>query len=231
MKALIRRIVPRPVAAAVSAYRTLRRSQAADRRLRGHALELTAAHIRNLRVVPGRAELLALLPRGGVVAEVGVAFGEFSRQIVDACAPRRLYLVDLWAPSSARYGAPALDAVRARLAPELADGTAEIVRAYSWDGIASLPERSLDWVYIDAAHDYDSVRRDLEACLPRMREGAIIAGHDYTRWSSQAIHRFGVVEAVNELCVRDGWEMLYLTHESDRHVSWAIRRMAPRESP
>jgi hypothetical protein len=214
------------VAAAVSTYRALRRNQARDRWLREHhAVELTARQIRNLRVLPGRAELLALLPRGGVVAEVGVAFGEFSRQIMDVCAPRTLYLVDLWDPGEARYGSPALDATRERMRAEIDAGRVQLVRGLSWEGLASLPEASLDWVYLDAAHDFESVRRDLDAALPRLRPGGIIAGHDYTRWSSQGVNRFGVVEAVNAFCAREGWEMLYLTHESDRLISFAIRKL------
>lgn len=232
MHALLRAVLPRRMAAAIAAYRTLRRNQAADRQLRAtHARELSAEQIRNLRVVPTRADLLALLPRGGVVAEVGAAFGEFSREILDVCAPRKLYLVDLWDPASGRYGTPALDATRARLAPEIAAGRVEIVRALSWDGLASLPDASLDWVYLDAAHDFASVRRDLEASLPKLRDGGIIAGHDYTLWSSQGMHRWGVVEAVNALCVRDGWEMVYLTHEAHRHLSFAIRKLPRAADP
>ncbi|HEV7590893.1 MAG TPA: class I SAM-dependent methyltransferase [Longimicrobium sp.] len=226
MKSLVLDLLPRPLAAAFRAYRTLRRSQAADRRLRrDHAVELTPRQIRDLRVLPGRAELLALLPRGGVVAEVGVAFGEFSRQIVDACAPRTLYLVDFWDPADPRYGPPALEATRERMREEIDAGTVQLVRGLSWDGLASLPEASLDWIYLDAAHDFESVKRDLDAALPRLRSGGIIAGHDYTRWSSQGIHRFGVVEAVNAFCAREGWELLYLTNESDRHISFAIRKL------
>jgi hypothetical protein len=210
----------------VGTWRTLRRNQARDRWLREHhAVELTPRQIRDLRVLPGRAELLALLPHGGVVAEVGVAFGEFSRQIMDVCAPRTLYLVDLWDPAEPRYGSPALDATRERMRPEIEAGRVQLVRGLSWEGLASLPEGSLDWVYLDAAHDFESVRRDLDAALPRLRPGGIIAGHDYTRWSSQGVNRFGVVEAVNAFCAREGWEMLYLTHESDRHISFAIRKL------
>src|SRR4051812_43834381 len=116
-------LLPRPVAAAVRTYRTLRRNQARDRWLREHhAVELTPRQIRHLRVLPGRAELLALLPHGGVVAEVGVAFGEFSRQIMDVCAPRTLYLVDLWDPAEPRYGSPALETTRERMRAEIDAG-------------------------------------------------------------------------------------------------------------
>ena len=38
---------------------------------------------------------------------------------------------------------------------------------------------SVDFCFIDAAHDYESVRRDICAWLPKIRPGGVIAGHDY----------------------------------------------------
>jgi len=49
---------------------------------------------------------------------------------------------------------------------------------------------SLDFVFIDAAHDYQNVLADIEAWFPKVK--GIIAGHDYS-WSSevkQAVHDF-----------------------------------------
>ena len=37
----------------------------------------------------------------------------------------------------------------------------------------------IDYLYIDAAHDYDSVRADLRAWGPKMRPGGLILGDDY----------------------------------------------------
>ena len=55
-----------------------------------------------------------------------------------------------------------------------------------------VPDKSLDFVFIDAAHDYESVLTDLELWFPKIRDGGIIAGHDYCE------HYNGVIKAVNE---------------------------------
>jgi predicted O-methyltransferase YrrM len=58
---------------------------------------------------------------------------------------------------------------------------------------AQFPDNSLDFVFIDASHDYDSVKRDIKAWLPKVRKpNGIIAGHDYCEvWP-------GVIKAVHE---------------------------------
>ena len=51
---------------------------------------------------------------------------------------------------------------------------------------------SLDFVYIDAIHTYDSVKEDITLWLPKIKKGGCIGGHDYSKaWS-------GVVKAVHE---------------------------------
>ena len=49
-----------------------------------------------------------------------------------------------------------------------------------------------DFVFIDAAHDYDSVKADIEAWQPLVKPGGILCGHDYADYCP------GVVNAVNE---------------------------------
>jgi hypothetical protein len=48
-------------------------------------------------------------------------------------------------------------------------------------------------VYIDAAHDYDTVKRDLETWSKKVKSGGFICGHDYNSNSWP-----GVVQAVDE---------------------------------
>lgn len=58
---------------------------------------------------------------------------------------------------------------------------------------AQIVPETFDFVFIDAAHDYQSVKADIEAWAPKVKKGGILAGHDYCRsWP-------GVMEAVDEL--------------------------------
>jgi hypothetical protein len=41
-------------------------------------------------------------------------------------------------------------------------------------------KQSLDFVYIDGSHDFDSVCNDIETWLPKLKPGGMIGGHDYT---------------------------------------------------
>ena len=39
--------------------------------------------------------------------------------------------------------------------------------------------KPIDFLYIDASHDYEGVKQDIENWSPHVRPGGIIAGHDY----------------------------------------------------
>jgi hypothetical protein len=63
---------------------------------------------------------------------------------------------------------------------------------------ASLYEdESLDFVFIDASHDYESIKRDIAAWFPKVKVGGLFAGHDY------APAYPGIVRAVNGLLAKE----------------------------
>src|SRR5262249_42141134 len=59
------------------------------------APQLGAEHLRDCVVLPERTDLLARLPHGGRVAEVGTLHGDFARQILSIVNPHELHVIDL----------------------------------------------------------------------------------------------------------------------------------------
>jgi hypothetical protein len=64
-----------------------------------------------------------------------------------------------------------------RLAPY--EGRSKIWRLTSVEAAKKVADGSLDFVYIDARHDYESVKEDLKAWFRKVKPGGIFAGHDY----------------------------------------------------
>jgi hypothetical protein len=62
----------------------------------------------------------------------------------------------------------------------------------------TFPDRSLDFVFIDALHDEASVTEDLASWAPKVKVGGLITGHDYCRQFP------GVVSAVDRWAARHG---------------------------
>jgi SAM-dependent methyltransferase len=63
-----------------------------------------------------------------------------------------------------------------------------IIAKPSVDAARDIDDESLDAVFIDGSHDYESVRDDLLAWIPKVKRGGILAGHDYQdRGVAQAI--------------------------------------------
>ena len=51
---------------------------------------------------------------------------------------------------------------------------------YSYNTDHIFPDEHFDVIYIDGDHSYDSVIRDLNLYMPKLKHGGIICGHDYS---------------------------------------------------
>ena len=69
----------------------------------------------------------------------------------------------------------------------------KLVQDFSYNVIDSYPNNYFDFIYIDASHEYDDVKKDIQISLPKVKENGLIGGHDYQpEWP-------GVVKAVKEI--------------------------------
>jgi hypothetical protein len=142
-----------------------------------------------------RGRLLDSLPKGGIVAEIGVWEGDFSQRILDVCQPAELHLIDPWeympAFSNTGFGkrknagamAEKYLAVVARFA---GDPRVKVHRGTSESVLPALPDGSLDWVYIDGNHNDPFVANDIALCLKKVKPAGIIAGDDYN-WMAEEL--------------------------------------------
>ena len=121
-------------------------------------------------------------------AEVGVFTGYFSELLCKAIPGLDLTCCDIW--GSGKYKR-AEDECLARLAPY----NVKILKKYSVDAAKEVEDESLDFVYIDGAHDYENVKADIEAWAPKVRVGGIIAGDDFYDFPSG---KGGVMKAATE---------------------------------
>ena len=72
----------------------------------------------------------------------------------------------------------------------------KIIKNSSVDESKKYPDNYFDIVYLDASHDYQSVKDDILAWFPKIKNGGYICGDDYIAgWP-------GVVKAVDEVLGR-----------------------------
>ena len=68
-----------------------------------------------------------------------------------------------------------------------------LISDYSYNVVDTFEDNSIDFIYIDANHLYESVKQDLTLYYPKVKPGGYIGGHDYQKdWP-------GVVTAIHEI--------------------------------
>ena len=186
-------------------------------------VDLNNKHLNNAILLENRRELLKRLPKNGVVAELGVNKGDFSKIILDLAEPRKLHLIDFW--GSKRYNQQIRRNVEMRFSEKIINKSVEINLGFSTEVVSLFPDNYFDWIYIDTDHSYKTTIKELEFYREKLKDNGIIAGHDYITGYWDGVVRYGVIEAVHEFCQKYNWEIIFLTSELTIHPSFAIRRI------
>lgn len=131
-------------------------------------------------------------------AEIGVERGEYSEVLAKANPDAHLFLVDPWTAYGGyrdHVNQEKLDGFHESTRKRMAPYDCELVPRFSMDAVKWFNGRSLDFVYIDANHEFRHVVDDIVEWSKKVRPGGIVSGHDYKR-SKRPDSRNHVVAAV-----------------------------------
>lgn len=125
---------------------------------------------------------------GAHFVEVGAWKGQsavfMAVEIANSGKKIRFDCVDLWlsrGPNDSDDGKPDKFASYEEFLTNI-ESVAEFInpiRLPSTEAAKLYSDSSLDFVFIDAAHDYENVRADLRAWRPKVKAGGILAGDDF----------------------------------------------------
>jgi predicted O-methyltransferase YrrM len=115
----------------------------------------------------------------------------------------KFYCVDTWLGSEEHQEGGAYadrDAINGSLLDIFLNNTKNVstyitpVQKLSTEAANDFEDNSLSFVFIDASHDYQSVKNDINAWYPKIKSGGTLAGHD---WNYQSV-QLAVIEFAQE---------------------------------
>jgi hypothetical protein len=150
-------------------------------------------------------------------AEIGVFKGMNARVMLNYSENIYLYLIDGYERVTLFTGGPIMPPEYINNIKKISNdvlqefkGRFERVYKQSEVAVSDFPDEFFDYVYIDGEHLYDWVKRDIEMWYPKVKNGGMLAGHDYMMTE--------VSYPVNEFCLNNHKRLS--TYLSERDSDW-----------
>jgi predicted O-methyltransferase YrrM len=129
---------------------------------------------------------------GDIFVEIGSFKGRSASvmavNIANSNKDIKFYCVDTWLGSGEhQQGSPCedIDVINKKLFDVFLENTKSIekyitpIQKPSVEAANDFEDNSLSFVFIDASHDYENVKKDINAWYPKMKSGGTLAGHDW----------------------------------------------------
>lgn len=159
-----------------------------------------------------------------IIAEIGVASGDNALEMLMHYPVEYMLLADCYLPytDSANHEVLTIEKQNKKLLETLykvmprgflnkivfSCMTSEKISQY-------YPDKFFDYVYIDARHDYDNVKRDISLWYNKVKDGGVLGGHDYQGYYD------GVTRAVNEFKEKHANELSFI---QGSEYDWAFHK-------
>lgn len=153
-------------------------------------------------------------------AEVGVAAADHSEILLQNIPDLKLYCIDAWAnvDGFTQFRGSTLRNWGIMAKEKLSKyPNCTIIQDVSMNAVRSFADQSLDFVYIDAAHDFRHIAEDISEWIKKVRPGGILYGHDYTTIpkGGSVCHVKDVVDAYARSHNIDTWFVLGMVGKPD----------------
>ncbi|HTI81419.1 MAG TPA: class I SAM-dependent methyltransferase [Acetobacteraceae bacterium] len=179
-----------------------------------HQTSIPTIRLAHCRMLSNREELIDEMPDHGHVVEVGTQTGQFAHFILSRRPNVRLFTIDMDYSQFARES----------LQPFIQTARLTTIEGISWEELARFPEGFFSWIYVDASHALENVRRDLAVARTRVAVGGYVVCNDYTIWSPFEATPYGVMPAVNELVAQHDFDVTHFALHPFGYHDIALRR-------
>jgi predicted O-methyltransferase YrrM len=141
--------------------------------------------------------LLDKIPSGGTFVELGAWLGKSSSYLCDKATGQQIIIIDSFKGTQeyidSYYNLAKTADIYELFVENMGSRKYKAIKATSKAASRKFKDESLDVVFIDLNHSYESVKEDIALWLPKVKKGGYLAGDDYhENWP-------GVIQAVNEM--------------------------------
>lgn len=156
----------------------------------------------------------------GVGLELGVGKGKFAQIYGSFWKGDHIFLVDIWQKQDKKIYDDLENENSAKQLFAMCDtvrmtwqfpGLFSVLKMDSERAASIFKDNYLDWIYIDANHRYEAIKKDLEIWWPKVKKGGFFGGHDYMFYIE-------VERAVKEFFAKKG-----IDFECDGHNWWVFK--------
>ena len=162
--------------------------------------------------------------------EIGVYKGDSAAKWLKYWEGKYLFLIDPWRHQSDDYfdlcnnsdeeQEKIYQEVVGRFSPYYM--RSQIIREFSHEAVDRFSEESLDFIFIDGNHKFESVLQDVKIWWPKLKSGGVLAGHDYFDGFMPPHTVFGVRTAVDFFAYQVNHKVIPVSFERNHDYCWLM---------
>ncbi|PZF78502.1 hypothetical protein DK847_01430 [Aestuariivirga litoralis] len=192
--------------------------------------------LKDARLFASRYHLIKSLSerlKGKRIAEVGIAFGDFTKFLLQELDPSHFDAYDIFklTDSQRMNGVSCADILKGKTHLEFFNERFEsaikagVLRAIPGDSSSNLKNAKVqyDMIYVDGDHSYPGVKRDADVAVNCLAEDGVLIFNDYTMMDLSG-YKYGIVPVVNDLCVNHNWKIFAFAFQPDMFCDIALVR-------